>query len=113
MPEWGTYEYALDGIFYCPWTEWHPEDKKKCYAGLPSDRDRYKHLRQHVKPVVCPYTGCPMKVAEQRDMRKHVETHKPRESRLPFPCPDCGKNLTRGDNTSRHRKKAHGVKAHV
>jgi hypothetical protein len=68
-----------------------------------------KHMRVHVKPVLCPYIGCPVRVAEQRDMGRHVETHLPEDSRLHFECPDCKRKILREDNLLRHRENLHGI----
>lgn len=40
MPEWGPHEYAGDGVFYCPWTEWHPEDEEECHGEFETDGER-------------------------------------------------------------------------
>lgn len=140
MPKLGPQEFVIDGLFYCPWSEWpklpewhpgHPKEEIVCDAMFLSNRDRQyvelgyiklstmmltmprRHIKTHVKPVLCPYTGCPTSMAEQRDMRKHVETHKNQTARLRFPCPDCGKKFTRHDNIPRHQEKAHGVEAQM
>lgn len=111
MPKLGRLDYVMDGLFYCPWGEWRRDAKEKCHDTFSSNRDRNKHLKTHVKPIPCPYTGCPLSTAERKEMKRHVETHKPRASRPLFSCPDCGKMFTRVDNIPRHQESAHGVGA--
>lgn len=70
-----------------------------------------RHIKRHVKPVLCPY--CPMRSAEQRDMRNHVDTHKHQDARIRFPCPVCGQKFTLQYNNLRHQNQAHGVRAQM
>lgn len=111
MPKLGRQDHVKDGLFYCPWLEWHPDAEIKCHNTFSSNRDRNKHLKTHFKPVLCPYTGCPTTTAEKKEMKRHVETHKPQTSRQRFQCPDCGKAYLREDNLDRHRERAHVVEA--
>lgn len=70
-----------------------------------------KHMKQHVKPVLCP--KCEERRAEQRDMQRHFEVHQPQATRPRFHCPYCDSQFTREDNVPRHLQSAHGVEAQM
>ncbi|KAG6365355.1 hypothetical protein INS49_006965 [Diaporthe citri] len=40
MPQLGRDEYVVGNVFYCPGSEWYPDDDKGCDNGFPSARDR-------------------------------------------------------------------------
>lgn len=81
-------------------------------SSLRPDGDR-KHMRQHVRPVVCP--RCPFSAAEQRDVRRHVErAHNTLAKQLwevndPFACALCAQIFTRKDNLQRHYRRKHSA----
>lgn len=59
-------------------------------------------MRTHVQPVRCPY--CHKRMAEQRDMERHVKTHMKAEKLV---CEDCGTHFTRDYNLARHKREIH------
>ncbi|KAK8034152.1 hypothetical protein PG993_009147 [Apiospora rasikravindrae] len=68
-----------------------------------------KHLRVHVKPVLCPWrkdkrAPCYVQKAYPRDMDRHVDTHhtskKGVESK--HKCKVCKKTFARKDHLKRH-----------
>ncbi|KAI8625487.1 hypothetical protein F5Y19DRAFT_479593 [Xylariaceae sp. FL1651] len=105
MPSLKDMKIAADGNFHCYWTA--------CHHKYRTRRDLHKHLRTHIKPVLCPFKGCPLgRTAEQRDMERHVKTHNSAAwdhgssaLRDEFQCRDCKQTFTREDNWKRHLKK--------
>ena len=65
-------------------------------------------MRTHLLPVICPVPGCPRRTAEQRDMRRHVKVHLPRERdyRCPFEH-DKPATFLREDHLQRHVERLH------
>ncbi|TLS24885.1 hypothetical protein PpBr36_09075 [Pyricularia pennisetigena] len=79
-----------------------------------------KHLRSHVRPVVCPFRFCPItamcyhQTAEQRDMKRHVRSNHREWAKMhglagpDFVCEHCAMHFTREDNLVRHVRSQHG-----
>lgn len=61
----------------------------------------------HYKPWFCSH--CPVRMATLRDINKHIETHKPADTRDKFPCWKCEPEITftRTDVRLKHMKRFH------
>ncbi|KAK1673151.1 hypothetical protein BDP55DRAFT_233021 [Colletotrichum godetiae] len=80
------------GFYFCTWPG--------CDHSFLTPSARRKHFRLHFKPVLC--LACPKRMAWQRDMQKHYDTHFKRPR---YRC-RCGKDYTRMDNLKKHIKKS-------
>ncbi|PLN83961.1 hypothetical protein BDW42DRAFT_163931 [Aspergillus taichungensis] len=97
---------AEDGKFHCP-----HEGGYVCPAAYGQKGRLRKHMRVHVRPVICPW--CETTGANQVDIRRHVELYH-RERALerwivigPFSCDQCPKEFTRKDNLQKHVRNQH------
>ncbi|OHF02102.1 zinc finger protein 664 [Colletotrichum orchidophilum] len=79
------------GFYFCTWPG--------CEDFFPTPGARRKHYRAHYRPVICPV--CEKRMAWNRDMRKHFETHFKRPR---FQC-RCTKDYSKMDNLKKHMKK--------
>ena len=59
------------------------------------------------RPMSCPEPGCE-KILSSRHIWRHMK-----DSRTRGTCPECGKTLALGANTSRHRRVHTGERPHV
>lgn len=112
LPDFESYKKA-DGLYYCR------EDG--CEPGsYDSLRIFKKHMRTHLKPVICPLSLLcgGRRTAEQRDMIRHVRAYHSvwasRQQNLPqedFVCDICRQTFTRRDNLRKHERDIHGIQA--
>ncbi|TLD28606.1 hypothetical protein PspLS_04266, partial [Pyricularia sp. CBS 133598] len=106
-----------DRKFYCQDTQTGLRD---CTYSCPERSHLKKHLRSHVKPVLCPFRFtqltpmCYHQTAEQRDMKRHVRSTHHEWARIHnllgprISCDRCGAEFTREDNLLRHVGRRHG-----
>ncbi len=121
-------QQGQDGLFYCTWKS-KGKPKEKCSTGWKTRSDFRrvhtsiypaspranlqcrKHLKRHIMPVLCPEGDiCSKRTAEQRDMKRHVQTeHQDYARRNGFPrivtrCQYCDAAKVREDNRARHER---------
>ncbi|KAK1520857.1 hypothetical protein CABS01_05362, partial [Colletotrichum abscissum] len=86
----GNDENSWYGVYFCT--------RPGCDTLFSTPGARRKHFRTHCTPVICPV--CPKRMAWQRDMRKHYDTHFKRPR---YKC-RCGKDYSKMDNLNKHIK---------
>lgn len=95
-------QYIQDGYYLCP-PGYNDRYGEPCSERFERARDRKKHIRNHVKPVLC--RKCQIRTATQRDMERHMKTHSKNRER--FRCDICSQTCARFDLLERHVKKQH------
>ncbi|KAK0701987.1 hypothetical protein B0T26DRAFT_735487 [Lasiosphaeria miniovina] len=92
-----------------------PRSQPKCLPRVQQSRPEKisaREKRKIYRPVKCKY--CNLGSTHTRELKKHIRAkHKDIARELgmleEFPCDECGKIITRGDNLLRHRRKKHGL----
>jgi len=105
MPRLKNVKADPDGQFSCRW--------KGCTKRRKDHVELKRHLRTHVRPVICPSPNGggfvrKHRKAQPKDMDEHIKVDHHGERTL-FRCEDCppSRTFTRRDNLMRHRDEAH------
>jgi hypothetical protein len=84
-----------DGKFTCVWD--------RCYERRDSRSFLKRHLRNHIRPVLCPRRdqGCNERRGQAKEMKRHFNSHLGILQER-FSCDHCSKDCSRRDNLKRH-----------